>query len=334
MGVTSVHTLELTDTNELTSKYVLKVTNSYLSIADQGLRDAARLMEFLSSRGFSCTQPVSNRNGDWCQFLTFENLSLKSLEDDIGANRKLKDTFMIRLVTFLPGTTLINFPKLVPDNVFEESGETLAKFHLALQELDMDKRTLKEVGENSPWSLNCLPKWRSLLFVVEDLQTRQMIEDVITTFEITVLSKRGSLPHGFIHGDFNNGNILVEAKEGSNDVHMTGFIDMDDACYSCIVYDVGISLMYVLQCNTISSDFAAGKFLLGYSRYRRLSQLEKDCLFYCTAGRFVQSLLGGLYSYSLSKNEYVLCSQQRGWNALKDIWKRGKEATYHKWSFS
>lgn len=65
-----------------------------------------------------------------------------------------------------------------------------------LQEFDMDKRTLKEVGENSPWSLSCLHKWRSLLFVVDDLQTRQLIQDVITTFEVTVLPKRERLPHG------------------------------------------------------------------------------------------------------------------------------------------
>lgn len=320
-------------TAEVTVKYVLKITNSYLSKADQGLRDVTHLMEFLSTRGFACTHPVPNKYGQLCQLLTFQNLALENSENGVLANQKMEDTFMVRLVTFLPGTVLNDLP-LVPDNVFEEMGETLAQVHVAFQELDMDKTGLQEMGETSPWSLDCLTKFRKFLYVVEDIEKRRLAEDVMNEFERVVQPRKKELPHGFLHGDFNDVNMIIDVQDGSKESHLIGFIDFDDASYSCVVHDIGVSLMYVLQCKTSSRDSAARHFLQGYSKYRKMPFVEKDCLLYCIAGRFVQSLLGGLYNYSVRKDKYVLGTQQRGWDALKEIWTRGKEVSYQKWKFS
>ncbi|KAJ8025116.1 Hydroxylysine kinase [Holothuria leucospilota] len=321
------------ETDELTVKYVLKVTNSYLSKDEQDLRDVTHIMEFLSSRGFPCTKPVPNKNGDLCQLLTFQNLSFKTPGSCTSLNKNLEDTFMIRLVTFLPETVLNTLP-LVPNNVFEEMGETLAQMHLALQELDMDKIALQEMSENFSWSLDCVNKAREYLYVVEDSDKRQLVEDVMNEFERVVLSRKEELPHGFIHGDFNDVNIIVDFQEGKNECCFSGFIDFDDAVYSCTVYDIGIALMYILQSKATSSNSAAKYFLQGYSKYRKMTQLEKDCLIYCIAGRFVQSLLGGLFHCSIYRDEYCLLTQQRGWDALKEMWTRGKKVSFQNWNFS
>ncbi|KAJ8025117.1 Hydroxylysine kinase [Holothuria leucospilota] len=139
---------------------------------------------------------------------------------------------------------------------------------------------------------------------------------------------------GFIHGDFNDVNIIVDFQEGENECHFSGFIDFDNAVHSCTVYDIGIALMYILQSKTPSSNSAAKHFLQGYSKYRKMTQLEKDCLIYCIAGRFVQSLLGGLFHYPIYRDEHCLFTQQRGWDALKEMWTRGKKVSFQNWDFS
>lgn len=98
-----------------------------------------------------------------------------------------------------------------------------------------------------------------------------------------------------------------------------------------IVFDIGISLMYVLQSKIASRDAAAAAFLRGYVRHRPLNELERSCIYYCTAARFAQSLILGLVSYSNTKNEYVLFTQVRGWEALQEMWDRGQKVTYQKW---
>ena len=52
------------------------------------------------------------------------------------------------------------------------------------------------MGENSPWSLDCLSKFREFLFVVKDSEKRQLAEEVINKFEEIMLSKKDELPHG------------------------------------------------------------------------------------------------------------------------------------------
>ncbi|PIK61410.1 hypothetical protein BSL78_01631 [Apostichopus japonicus] len=140
---------------------------------------------------------------------------------------------------------------------------------------------------------------------------------------------------GFIHGDYNDVNILVDqtVTDRGSEVHMSGFIDFDDAYYGCTVFDIGIAVMYALQSKTVSRDRAVASFLKGYGRVRRLNQLEKSCLYYCTAARFAQSLVFGLVNYASSKDEYVLGTQVRGWEALQEMWDRGQTVTYQKWEF-
>ncbi|KAJ8025121.1 Hydroxylysine kinase [Holothuria leucospilota] len=142
---------------------------------------------------------------------------------------------------------------------------------------------------------------------------------------------------GFIHGDFSDVNIIVDFQEERNECHFSGFIDFDNAMHTCTVYDIGIALMYLLQSKATSSNSsnsAAKHFLQGYSKYRKMAKLEKDCLIYCIAGRFFQSLLGGLFHYSIYKDEYCLLTQQRGWDALKEMWTREKKASFQNWNFS
>lgn len=56
----------------------------------------------------------------------------RSTGDDLPVNRRSEDTFMVRMLTFLPGKTL-NELTVVPDNIFEEMGENLARVHTAFQ---------------------------------------------------------------------------------------------------------------------------------------------------------------------------------------------------------
>lgn len=56
----------------------------------------------------------------------------RSTGDNLPVNRRSEDTFMVRMLTFLPGKTLKELT-VVPDNIFEEMGENLARVHTAFQ---------------------------------------------------------------------------------------------------------------------------------------------------------------------------------------------------------
>lgn len=119
--------------------------------------------------------------------------------------------------------------------------------------------------------------------------------------------------------------------ENDDEVHINGVIDFDYASYTYFVYDLGVAVMYLIQTKTPDIDIAAMLLLRGYLKHRKLTATEVDCLYHCVTARFVQSLISGLYNYSLRKDEYLLCTQVRGWDVLEKLWTRGQEVTYRKW---
>ena len=137
-----------------------------------------------------------------------------------------------------------------------------------------------------------------------------------------------------LYGDFNDSNIIVKATKPSstNDItknafaadsesklNIIGIIDFNDMCYSCLLFEIGIGLAYMVKIQREGDRIEVGRhFLQGYNSILPLTDQEWDLLPVCVAGRCVQSILAGLYSHSREPtNEYLLLDVDAAWNVVE-----------------
>lgn len=138
------------------------------------------------------------------------------------------------------------------------------------------------------------------------------------------------LPKQTIHADANYTNIIVTPDSSF------GFIDFGDLNYSCRIFELAISLMYILNIGDVSScgnTRRAGHFFAGYCSVNPLTEKELELLHVLVAARFCQSLVLGAYSnkYLDPDNEYLLETARKGWKNLEAFWKLPKEEVLKTW---
>lgn len=159
---------------------------------------------------------------------------------------------------------------------------------------------------------------------------------VLVSFECFV----AAISAGVIHGDFNEQNIIVQARPGQEDVpddqkqyEIHGVIDFGDAQYTYHVFEVAIAIMYMMiESHVIDPLLVGGHVLAGYLKERELNESEWKALKVCIAGRFAQSLTMGEYTYSQDPgNEYLLVTAKNGWKRLRELWNTPEDHLYAGW---
>ena len=177
------------------------------------------------------------------------------------------------------------------------------------------------------------------LEAVTDPYHVQMVREVCEAFRKNVKPKLHLLPKQIIHGDANYSNLIFPpSSNGSTpySVQDIGFIDFGDLNYSCKVFDIAISLMYILNVEDVFNcerTQMAGNFLAGYHSMHPLSSEELEVLPVLVASRFCQSLVFGAY---ISKhvdhgNEYILETAKNGWKNFEEFWKTPTEGVLQLW---
>lgn len=142
---------------------------------------------------------------------------------------------------------------------------------------------------------------------------------------------------GVIHGDLNEGNILVQlnpnAPENDKyDVH--GVLDFGDLVNEYHVYDVAIAIAYVMLESKHGLDplEAGGHVLAGYLAKVTLPKEDCQVVKECIAARLAQSLTYGAYSHKLDPgNTYCLHTSKVGWSLLKRLSSISKNELYRHW---
>ena len=138
-----------------------------------------------------------------------------------------------------------------------------------------------------------------------------MVEQVIEDFK-QILPSLDSRNFTVIHGDLNEGNILVS---GGEDPVVTGIIDFQDVHGAAAIFDLAIFATYVLL--ETDPDLTTPKHLIrGYESICPLKDEEKDLIPILVASRLTQSLVIGAYSYSQTPEEYLLKTAKNGWEIL------------------
>lgn len=213
------------------------------------------------------------------------------------------------MLLFIAGEVFDKVP--VTPELLKQVGLSLARLDKALEEFShpaYENRTFL-------WFLNSVPQLREFLFATDDENDRNLVEQIVTTFEQKVLSILNTLESGMIHGDLNENNMIV-SPDGKN---LEAIIDFGDSSKGYYVFDLAINLCYMI---TQSKSIEMAQYVIeGYQEVRQLPQKEKEILKLCVCARFAQSLVLGSYSYQKEPdNQYLIRQHEVKWRLLKKLW--------------
>nr|XP_026498142.1 hydroxylysine kinase [Vanessa tameamea] len=285
-------------TNHSANGYVLKIMNSIDSQNLSVVEAQNEIMNFLSTRSVSCPKPIRNVFGH-----------LHSVESISGKQH------VVRLLEYIPGELLKDVPR--SEALFYQLGEFVANLDNKLQNFNHSGLVSRE----HIWMLSKVPDLDKFKYVIKDAEKLDLAEEVIEEFKYAVLPRLDELEKGVIHGDINEMNILVGLKpEGSKtDYRITGVIDFGDIQYSYYVFELAITMTYMML---LSGDPRTGGLVLaGYTVTRRLPEEEYRLLKTLISARLVQSLILGAYTIEQDPNNTYVTSTEKanGWELLKKI---------------
>ncbi|CAL4132454.1 unnamed protein product, partial [Meganyctiphanes norvegica] len=308
--------------------YVLKVTNS-MDTKNPGLIDGQnQMMLYLKAGTFNVPKPVKNVNG---LYMSAERINGAQVDEFIENNdneRAASSRYMVRLLTFVPGKTLYEVPYTA--QLFHECGEYIAKMDNVLQSFKHESIS----SRCFIWMLSQTPDLKKFAFAVRDEKRHSLIMEVLDAWKNQVEPCLPRLDKGIVHGDFNEQNILVNEDPATASLyHIDGVLDFGDISESCYVFEVSITIMYIMiEVTSLPANDAGGHLLAGYLKHRELTDAEWSILKECIAARFAQSLVMGAYSYEQDPgNEYLLTTAAKGWDVLEAFWRVPKQEIYTRW---
>ncbi|KAG8173998.1 hypothetical protein JTE90_025603 [Oedothorax gibbosus] len=150
----------------------------------------------------------------------------------------------IHLLTYIPGVPLATVD--ANKKIFFQWGELLAKFHTSVEDF---------------------------------ISAKPFVQNVLKRYPSEYDNHISYLPTGFLHGDFNDLNILVRPTEETGSYCVDGILDFDDMHHGPYAWDLGMLLGHALLVKkTIDPLAAVGHAVAGYQSVRRLSEKEKSFL--------------------------------------------------------
>ncbi|XP_046365176.2 hydroxylysine kinase-like [Haliotis rufescens] len=306
--------------------YIFKVANKRNSQNTNYIEAQHEMMSCVLGNGILAPRAVPTLTGHL--YLTV------NLPDEGSENTDSTDTdspYVVRLFEYIPGTIIQSVP-LTPGLCYKV-GEMAGRVDTALKGFDHSGFH----GNPVIWRLDHLPLILDLLHAVEDNGDREMVSDVIKTFQSRVLEHLNEFPQGMIHGDLNEGNILVtEAADDDRwrDEHdVSAILDYSDSAYQPYIFEVAIGMTYMsILSDNISPQTASGYVLAGYLTQNDLSDREIKLLKLCVCARITQSLVIGAFSFHVDpSNDYTLNTARIGWPRLRQLWKIDTEQLVRDW---
>lgn len=216
-----------------------------------------QLILFLRQQGIDCPKPVMNIFGKY-----------NSIE-------KIGDaSHLVRLLEYVPGKIFNSVLKT--KHLFYQVGEFTAKIDSALKRFQHDAyETHKSI-----WMLESAPQLTKFMYALQDADKQRLVQDVLNEFNQCVMAHIDGFTKGVIHGDCNDNNIVVtKTSPESDEFRVTGIIDFGDTCYSLYVFELAITIAYMI----ISSGEleTAGFVIAGYQELRPIPENERNVLKVC-----------------------------------------------------
>jgi len=296
--------------------YILKVTNRQDS-KKPAFTEAQNLMILhMSQAGLAVPVPQKNLHGNLASLETGLDRAEPSVQN------------IVRLLQFIPGKTFYEIGTWTT-NHFVQCGEFVARMDLSLSSFNHPAYD----SRNSIWFLSSIPEVKNFVSAVHDEKRKTMVMEIMDEFINTVLTVVDQLDQQIIHGDFNEQNILCQLNQETGEQEVHSVIDFGDSQWNPVLYELGITIMYMMtKCTAVKPAQAGGHVIAGYLRHRQLTELERKLIRVTVAARYCQSLVMGAYSYSQDPgNEYLLITSKTGWETLTDFWSLSREELYREW---
>jgi Ser/Thr protein kinase RdoA (MazF antagonist) len=299
-------------TTEFLIKFYNGVDSENIDMID-GLGELFRVLEQGCS-ALCVSSPQTARNGR--SVVTVDNCMMAS---------GTKSSVAARLFTWVPGDTLSNFLGTNPTGqalaLWADVGRAVALSTCALEGFDhpafhryhaWDIKQFMQVAEFAPY--------------IDEEVVKSLVHQVLDDFASQVLPDSHQFPQSVILGDCNDANVIVGAKEGSGEMHVSGLIDFGDSVRTWTVCDIAIAMAYSM-CSTCGHSQNPLPVLVGmlgeYCRHRGkgaqgLLEVEVKHLRVLIAARLAASISMGAYSLSQDPdNEYLKLHAVPARNALK-----------------
>lgn len=194
------------------------------------------------------------------------------------------------------------------------------------------------VRKNNDWDLM---HFLSMHRYLKDLENPSQIangEKIFQAFEKHVSPKIPLFKKGIIHGDLNGLNIVLRQKSLTDNYHVAGFIDFNDCVKTCVIFELGITLAYIMQENLTPAHCSnavefVGPLVGAYNSVLPLTAEELDSLYYLVLARCCQTALNGIRAHKVEPwNSYLLTTPSKSWvlidqllntpkHVVDDIWK-------------
>src|SRR5713226_4496077 len=249
------------------SNFLLHTTSGYFiltlyekRVARSDLPFFLNLMTHLASRGISCPQPLTNKNGDALSVLVGRPAAI---------------------INFLEGI----WPRKPNVAHCAGVGQALAKMHLAGADFGMSRANALSV---SGWR----PLFEAAASRADEVQhgLRDFIGAELDRLEGNIWP--GNLPQGVIHADLFPDNVFFLGDK------LSGLIDFYFACTDQLAYDVAICLNAWCFESDHSFNVTKGKAMLqAYAKARPLSAPERDALPLLCRGAALRFLLTRLVDW-------------------------------------
>jgi len=230
---------------------------------------------------------------------------------------------ILRILTYIPGPLLKSIT--CNKDLFIDAGFKLGKIHCALSTF----RHPVFDTHHLIWHTESLPAVRGFLCAIpvdavsNGLNCRKLIDDVIDHFEKVVTPLFPHMTKSQIHGDFNEGNLIV--RKESECYVLDGLLDFGDTSFSYVAFDIAIAMAYMMlqeqQHPPIPDVDVGGYVLQGFTKSITLTDYDWDAIIPAIGARFAVSLVMGAYANQMDpSNTYVLFTQRKGWDTLSRFW--------------
>ncbi|EPY89383.1 hypothetical protein CB1_000113005 [Camelus ferus] len=221
------------DTTDGPNECVLKINNTESSKTPDLIEVQSHIMMFLRAAGFP-TASVYRTKGDHITSLT-----------SIDSGSEIK-SYLVRLLTYLPGRPIAEIP--ISSQLLYEIGRLAAKLDKTLENFHHPQLSSLH-RENFIWNLKNVPLLEKYLYALGQNRKREIVEQVIQLFKDEVMTKLSHFRECINHGDLNDHNILIESSKsacGDAVYQVSGILDFDDMSYGYYVFEVAITIMYMM----------------------------------------------------------------------------------------
>lgn len=165
--------------------------------------------------------------------------------------------------------------------------------------------------------------YHKYISTIEDPKRKRMAKEVFVSFSDHVAPHVTLFKHGILYNDANSRNIILKRTTSQDNYEVAGFIDYDDAVYSCYVFDLGTLLAHmfienIYPDNCLDPIAFVAPIISGYYHAFSLSPEELSSLYSVVMACCCQLGMVSAVCYKKEPwNSYILLYVDSSWKAIE-----------------